>query len=121
MISVSKMLQILPLEQVDLPPRVLYHVVPTTSVGLTVNNEIVTGLKIEAFTEGGFSPAEEHISNLGNDADFIIPADLKVGDILESICTNLSRDWESGMVDDWDVEFVRTTIRDEDLDYLIVE
>ena len=32
---------------------------------------------------------------------------LQVGDLVELSVTNVSRDWETGIVDDWDYEFVR--------------
>ncbi len=43
------------------------------------------------------------------DSSYIIhyPDDIKHNDLVTLQYTNVHRDWESGIVDDWDVEFVK--------------
>lgn len=45
---------------------------------------------------------------VGNDTPPIMPDDpYSDGEYFRLAVTNINRDWESGMVDDWDLEFVK--------------
>lgn len=91
--------------------RPLYAVERCNETGLTINHEIVTGLKLVPITNGcSYDPAADQIENLGQDASFALPTELSLDKVYEPRVVNVSRDWESGQVDDWDVMFVETAM-----------
>lgn len=48
----------------------------------------------------------EEISKIGYGYDFTIPNEIEHGKFYTLVMTNPNRDWETGVVDDWDVEVV---------------
>ena len=66
---------------------------------------------------GPYDCAEQMIEEVGTDETFTFAGKepINVGDIFEPRVTNISHDWESGVCDDWDVEFFRTTIQLDDV------
>jgi len=50
---------------------------------------------------------EELEEFLSNDYLPIIPTHLENGQLYKLTVTNISKDWETGIVDDWDLEFIK--------------
>lgn len=59
---------------------------------------------------------EELEEHLGNDCLPIMPAYLETDVMYKLEVTNISKDWETGIVDDWDLEFVKYVDEKDKLD-----
>lgn len=98
--------------------RVLYKAVPSTKNAITEDGEIVVGLVMECISEPGpHDIVDDMKQNLSNYSFIFQLKDdpvIKAGDIFVPRITNRSTDWESGIIDDWDVAFAQTTIREDD-------
>lgn len=73
--------------------------------GISDDGVIISGLALVHYASTDFDFVGEDISNLGAEASFIIPETLIEGGVYRANMTNLSRDWETGHVEDWSVEF----------------
>lgn len=89
----------------------IYRAYKSNQFGMTEDMQLVCGLVLGIANHGnGWDALEDMIENTGGDCiEFIIfPEEgLIEGAYYESRVVNESRDWESGFVDDWDVEIVR--------------
>jgi len=99
-------------------PTPRYKAVPSDGgFGISEDGIIHTGICLELIQndEYGHDPLEEMIDNLRDEAPILLPDEgLILGHIYEPRCINISRDWESGIVDDWDVGMYDVTESDGD-------
>lgn len=77
--------------------------------GLTDDGEIIVGLVLAPYCVIQHDFVAEDVSNVGAEASLIIPDGLEEGMILEAFVVNESTDWETGYIDDWDVELKPVT------------
>lgn len=81
--------------------------------GIGEDNQLYTGLTLALIDPDDFQGSdliEEEINNVGAEAHIILPdGGLIEGHIYEGIVVNLQRDWESGIVEDWDVKLIDVT------------
>lgn len=77
--------------------------------GINDDGVIITGLALVPYLSTLFDYVEDDVSNLGSDASLIIPDEVVEGVIYEAFMVNMSRDWESGHVEDWDIELKPVT------------
>lgn len=80
---------------------------------LTEDGVITSGLTLVHFYADEFDFVDEEVSMLGAEAMIVIPDSLEVGAIYEAKITNAGRDWESGHIESYDIEFFRVTDDDE--------
>jgi hypothetical protein len=101
--------------------RVLYKVTGRENCRLDEDGNILYGVKLEQISlDGPYNVAHENIVEAGDYSStyFELPTALiNVGDIFTPSATNFSSDWESGIVDSWDVKFVKTDIQPGDILY----
>jgi len=65
---------------------------------------------LQRHSTDGYSVLDDQLENLGSEAIVHLPKDgLIEGRLYESRATNVSRDWETGYPDDWDVEIFEVT------------
>lgn len=90
----------------------IYELQPTDEIGLSISpsgGRVVTGYELVATQGVGYDLIYEEISNIGEVCveSLIVPeGGLKVGSKYKAIVVNESKDWETGLLDDWDVELV---------------
>lgn len=82
--------------------RTLYYAEPTTACCVSPNGEIITGVSLVPISDCGYDCADEMIENTG-DAHIILESPPVIGQVYEPCVINIHRDWESGVIDDWDV------------------
>lgn len=100
--------------------RVLYQAVlnhPKQSYDIDKNgNLIILGtetITLVPYHVDGFDFLEEDILQAGSDVSIILPKDeIVAGEILEAIIVNEMTDWETGIIDSWDIELVPCTHQD---------
>ncbi len=84
--------------------------------GVSDDNKLHTGLtleRIEQEGDNGCDIIDEEISNIGAEANIILPdGGLIEGHIYEAVAVNIKRDWETSCVDDWDVQILDVTDSD---------
>lgn len=84
-----------------------------TGFGIGEDNQLYTGLTLALVDPENFSGCdliEEEINNVGSEAHILLPdGGLTEGHIYEAIAVNLTTDWETGMIDDWDVKLIDVT------------
>ena len=89
-----------------------------TGFGIGEDNQLYTGLTLALVDPENFQGCdfiEEEINNVGAEAHILLPEDgLVEGHIYEAYATNLQTDWETGMVDDWDIQLIDVTKSDGD-------
>lgn len=89
-----------------------------TGFGIGEDNQLYTGLTLALVDPENFQGCdliEEEINNVGAEAHIILPEHgLVEGHIYEGIVVNLQTDWETGIVDDWDVKLIDVTESDGD-------
>lgn len=90
--------------------EIVYKAIKTSEIS-TNNGLLITGLTLIPITtnQDNYGILEEALDNLGVDAWEIIQLPelgLKEGNYYEAVATNISRDWESGHVDDYDIKIV---------------
>lgn len=89
-----------------------------TGFGIGEDNQLYTGLTLALVDPENFQGCdliEEEINNVGAEAHFLLPEDgLIEGHLYEAIAVNLQRDWESGIIDGWDVKLIDVTESDGD-------
>ena len=73
--------------------------------GISDDGVIISGLALVHYVSTEFDFVDEDVSNLGAEASFIISEALVEGGVYRATMTNLSRDWETGHVEDWSVQF----------------
>ncbi len=85
----------------------IYKAVKSTEhYGISHNGLLVTGLFLEVYAKGcGYDLLTEEIGNLGTDAIIHLPkGGLIEGNLYYAVGTELQRDWESGLIDYWEVQ-----------------
>ncbi len=80
----------------------IYRAMPTIEVGLTLDNEIVSGLKLSKVAHGStYDALQNTIENVGIELVCNMPVDgLEEGGYYEIIEKCTSVDWETGYCDD---------------------
>lgn len=73
--------------------------------GMSDNNQIISGLALVPYCDTQFDFVAEDVMNVGAEASFLIPDTLIDGGVYRATMTNISRDWETGHVEDWSVQF----------------
>lgn len=85
--------------------------------GISEDGIVHSGICLEPIQndEDGYDPLQDMIENLREESPILLPDDgLILGHIYEPRCINVSRDWESGIVDDWDIGMYDVTESDGD-------
>lgn len=104
-------------EEEKQPPPPRYRAVPSAGgYGISEDNSIHTGICLEPIQdeECGYDPLQDMLENLGAESPILLPDEgLILGHIYEPRCINISRDWESGIVDDWDIGMYDVTESDD--------
>ena len=97
------------------PNRVFYRCeLPSEPVfALTDDNLITTGLTLVSYYVEGFDFVDNDICDIGVEASIVIPDGLAAGEVYEAVITNIGRDWESGWIDSYDIEFVHVSDAEE--------
>lgn len=97
------------------PNRVFYRCeLPSKPVfALADGNLITTGLTLVPHYVEAFDFVDNDISEIGIEASIVIPDGLAAGEIYEATVTNIGRDWESGWIDSYDIEFVHVSDAEE--------
>ncbi|KJZ17374.1 hypothetical protein TW86_03715 [Halomonas sp. S2151] len=109
-----KLLETISDERHDGNGPVVYECLPTETFGVRDDSSLITGLVLEPLVVMGYDCLSESLSELGVDAQVEMPeGGLKEGSLYIPTVINVSRDWESGVVDDWDVGLVEVTDADE--------
>lgn len=92
----------------------IYKAVKGDNYGVSENGEVYVGLKLEYQPESvGYDPLKEQIECIGNEGSIIMPDGIEEGKLyIVKIC-NISRDYESGVIDDWDVSLKKYTQEEE--------
>lgn len=84
-------------------------VADSQALGLNSEGDLIAGLRLElAFTEG-YNLLNDHLDNLGDEATssiFLPNEGLIAGQLYTPAVTNISRDWESGVIDAWDIALI---------------
>jgi len=83
--------------------RVIYRAVCDTGYGLSENNEIYVGLKLEAHIIEGHDPLKDQIDSIGSEGIIHFDKPLEEGKFYTPVVVNISRDWETGYIDDWEI------------------
>ncbi len=90
----------------------IYELFPTIKIGGSSYSEgrasIIVGYELRATQGNGYDLIDEEISNIGVETaieSLIFPDEgLIYGKKYQARATNLSRDWESGQIDDYNIE-----------------
>ncbi len=82
--------------------------------GIDDDNNLHTGLTLTTFHPKEFLQENdllgEEITNIGAEAHIILPdGGLIEGHIYEASAINISTDWETGVIDDYDIELIDIT------------
>ncbi len=90
--------------------QAVYKAVKTNDFGLHEDGVLVTGLMLKRHSMDGYSVLDDQLETLGSEAIVHLPKDgLIEGRLYESRAVNLSHDWETGYVDDWEVGIFEVT------------
>ena len=91
----------------------VYKVVETKEFSLDLNgNLIYGGLAFEPYFTYGHDPLTQAFDDLGTyllEAGVEFPEDISLGNLYRAEVGNVYTDWETGIVDDWDVVLHRIT------------
>lgn len=83
----------------------IYKAVKEEGYGLSDDGCVYVGLKLELQPESeGHDVLQEQIENIGSEGNIEMPDGIEEGKMYIAKPCNVSRDWESGIIDDWDVE-----------------
>jgi len=80
----------------------IYKAIPTREIGVTIDNEVVSGLKLSMVAYGsGYNALQEAIENVGVEMTCNMPVEgLEEGRYYEITEKCTSVDWETGYCDD---------------------
>ena len=91
--------------------RVLYQVTGGENARHDEDGNVLYGVKLTRISmDGPYDVAHDHITEGGEYGHTYFADTINIGDIFTPRATNFSRDWESGTIDGWDVEFSKTEI-----------
>ncbi len=89
------------------PDPMIYEAVKvTTQYGISNDNTLITGLELVPYAniEEGYSLLTTEIQEIGTEVIVHLPeGGLVEGKLYVSKATNISRDWEMGIIDDYDI------------------
>lgn len=87
----------------------IYTLVQSEQFGMSINGNIIAGYELVSIQGSGYDLISEEINNIGETINetLIIPKEgLIVGKNYRAITTNMSTDWETGVIDDYDIELI---------------
>lgn len=86
--------------------RVIYRCQKPKNLRFGVNEdgEIVVGLTLVPYCVVQHDFVAEDVSNVGAEASLLLPDAFEDGMILEAFIVNTRTDWETGCIDDWEIE-----------------
>ncbi len=84
----------------------IYKAVATkTNYGVTAGNRLITGLELQPVEDCGYDLLTEELLNVGGEVIIHFPKEgIIEGAKYEVFAVNESRDWETGLVDDYELE-----------------
>jgi hypothetical protein len=87
--------------------RYLYRAIKSDDYGIGGDSNVIYGMTLQ-FLDGDYNPIDEDLSNAGHDAVIEFPPDgLEENQIYEVIYTNISTDYETGIIDGWDLKVIK--------------
>ena len=87
-------------------PLTQYKSEATTDYGLNDKNEIIVGFKLVPIESASFDLVHETLVDIGAEAILIIPPIKKEGMVFTPCVVNERKDYELGIVDDYDIKFI---------------
>ena len=91
----------------------IYTLKQSEQFGLSLGGAIIAGYELVSIQGSGYDLIHEEIVNIGDTINetLIIPKEgLIVGKNYRAIVTNQNTDWETGAIDDYDIELIEVNI-----------
>lgn len=81
-------------------------------LGLNSEGDLITGLRLDLVFTEGHNVLDQHLDDLGTEATasiYLPDGGLLPDQLYTPTVTNISRDWESGIIDQWDISLIPYT------------